>query len=44
MAQYRRPLSIIDAVQWTGDNFDECKNFGNDIPIYTKNYILKSLY
>jgi hypothetical protein len=27
MAQYRKNSIVIDAIQWTGNNFDKCMNF-----------------
>jgi len=29
--QYRKKSRIVEAVQWTGDNFDEIKKFAPDI-------------
>lgn len=40
MKTYKRRITTIEAIQYTGYNFDECKEFcPSSRPYYTKQYI-----
>lgn len=44
MAKYRKKPVVVDAVQWTGDNWDEIKRFaGENVAIDGTDLVVKTL-